>query len=47
MSEISHFKFFILCSGDVTVDVDHFHIKIIYLVCSSYIVIEDTLHNNM
>jgi hypothetical protein len=41
MSEINHFKIFVLCSDDVTADVYHLHVKRIYLVCSSYIVIGD------
>jgi hypothetical protein len=46
MNEIDHFKFFILCSGDMAADVDHLHVKIIHLVhlvSFSYIVIEDYL----
>jgi hypothetical protein len=31
MSEINHFKFFVLCSGDVTADVDHLYVKRIHL----------------
>jgi hypothetical protein len=30
MNEIDYFKKFILCSGDMTVDVDHLPVKIIY-----------------
>jgi hypothetical protein len=41
MSEINYFKFFIMYSDDVTVDVDHLYIKRIHLVYSYYIVIED------
>jgi hypothetical protein len=41
MNEIDHFKIFVFCSGDVTTDVDHLHIKRIHLVNSSYIVIDD------
>jgi hypothetical protein len=41
MNEINHFKVFILYSGDVTVDVDHLHIKIIHLVRFFYIIIKD------
>jgi hypothetical protein len=41
MSEINHFKVFIICSDDVVADVDHLHGKRIYLVSFSYIVIED------
>jgi hypothetical protein len=40
MNEIDHFKVFLLCSGDVTAHVDHLHVKRIYLVNFSYIVIE-------
>jgi hypothetical protein len=43
MSEINHFKVFILCSGDVAVDIDHLHVKRIYLVDFFYIVIEDSI----
>jgi hypothetical protein len=43
MNEIDHFKKFVLCSGDVTADVDHLHVKRIHLVCFSYRVIEDSL----
>jgi hypothetical protein len=42
MNEIDHFKVCILCSGDVTADVDHLHVKRIYLVGFSYIVIENS-----
>jgi hypothetical protein len=31
----------IICSGDVTADVDHLHVKRIHLVGFSYIVIDD------
>jgi hypothetical protein len=41
MSEINHFKIFVLCSGDVAADVDHLHVKRIHLVGFFYIVIED------
>jgi hypothetical protein len=41
MSEINHFKVFIMCSGDVT-DVDHLHVKRIHLIDFSYIVIDDS-----
>jgi hypothetical protein len=41
MNEIAYFKVFVLCSGDVTPDVDHLYIKRINLVDFSYIVIED------
>jgi hypothetical protein len=30
MNEIDHFKFFILYNGNMIVDVDHLHVKIIY-----------------
>jgi hypothetical protein len=39
MSDIDHFKVFVVCSGDVAADVDHLHLKIIHLVGSTYIVI--------
>jgi hypothetical protein len=39
MNELYHFKFFVLCSGDV----DHLHVKTIHLVGFSYIVIEDMI----
>jgi hypothetical protein len=39
MSEINHFKDFIMCSDDMTADVDHLHVKKIQLVGFSYIVI--------
>jgi hypothetical protein len=42
MNEIDNFKVFVLCSGDVIADVDHLHVKRIYLVGFSYIVIEDS-----
>jgi hypothetical protein len=42
MSEINHFKVFIICSDDVAADVDHLHVKKIHLVSFSYIVIEDS-----
>jgi hypothetical protein len=38
MSEINHFKNFIMCSDDVVADVDHLHVKRIHLVNFSYIV---------
>jgi hypothetical protein len=41
MSEINHFKNFVLCSGDVAADVDNLHVKRIHLVGYSYIVIDD------
>jgi hypothetical protein len=30
MNEIDHFKVIVLCSGDVTADVDHLHVKNIH-----------------
>jgi hypothetical protein len=42
MNEIDHFKVFVLCSDDVTANMDHLHVKRIYLVSFSYIVIEDS-----
>jgi hypothetical protein len=30
MNEIDHSKIFVLCSGDVAADVDHFHVKRIH-----------------
>jgi hypothetical protein len=44
MNKIDHFNFFVLYSGDVIVDVDHLHVKRIYL-SFSYIVIEDVPSN--
>jgi hypothetical protein len=41
MSEINHFKVFIICSDDMIADVDHLHVKRIHIVGFSYIVIED------
>jgi hypothetical protein len=41
MNEIDHFKVFILCIGDMVADVDHLHVKRIYLVGFSYIVIDN------
>jgi hypothetical protein len=41
MNEIGHFKVFLVCSSDVTADVDHLHVKRIPLVGFSYIVIDD------
>jgi hypothetical protein len=41
MSEINHFKVFIICSDDMVADVDHLHVKRIHIVGFSYIVIED------
>jgi hypothetical protein len=46
MSEISQFKVFVLCSGDVAADVDHLQVKRIHLeplVDHLYIFREDTL----
>jgi hypothetical protein len=43
MNKIDHFKVFVLCSGDMTVDMDHLRIKRIHLVGFSYIVIEDSV----
>jgi hypothetical protein len=36
-------KFVYFYSGDVAADVDHLHVKRIYLMGFSYIVIEDTM----
>jgi hypothetical protein len=41
MSEINYFKFFIMYSDDVTADVNYLHVKKIYLVNFSYIIIDD------
>jgi hypothetical protein len=41
MNKTDHFKLFVLCSGDMTADVDHLHVKRIHLVSFFYIVIED------
>jgi hypothetical protein len=41
MNEIGYFKIIVFYSGDVTADVDHLHIKRIFLVDFSYIVIDD------
>jgi hypothetical protein len=41
MNEIDHFKVCVLCSDDVADDMNHLHLKRIYLVGFSYIVIED------
>jgi hypothetical protein len=44
MSEINHFKVFVVCSGDVAADMDHLHVKRIHLeplVCHLYIVRDD------
>jgi hypothetical protein len=38
MSEIDHFKVFVVCSGDVTANIDHLYVKRIYLVGYFYIV---------
>jgi hypothetical protein len=43
MSEISQFKVFVLCSGDVAADVDHLQVKRIHLEHHLYIFREDTL----
>jgi hypothetical protein len=40
MNEIDHFKFFVLCSGDMTTDMNHLHVNRIHLVNFSYIFIE-------
>jgi hypothetical protein len=42
MSEINHFKVFIISSDDMVADLDHLHVKRIHLVNFSYIVIEDS-----
>jgi hypothetical protein len=47
MSEINHFKVFVLCSGDVAADMDYLHVKRIHLVGSSYIVIWDNLGESL
>jgi hypothetical protein len=41
MNKTDHFKLFVLCSGDMTADVDDLHVKRIHLVSFFYIVIED------
>jgi hypothetical protein len=41
MNKIDHFKCFIFYSGDVTTDTNHLHVKRIYLIDFSYIVVED------
>jgi hypothetical protein len=41
MSEINHFKVFIMYNDDITTDIDHLHVKRIHLMDFSYIVIED------
>jgi hypothetical protein len=38
MNEINYFKVFIICSDDVTADVDHLHVKRTHVVDFSYIV---------
>jgi hypothetical protein len=38
MSEIDHFKVFVVCSGDVTANIDHLYVKRIHLVGYFYIV---------
>jgi hypothetical protein len=43
MGKINHFKVFIICSDDMTTDVEHLYVKRIHLVCFSYIVIEDSI----
>jgi hypothetical protein len=43
MSEINHFKVFVLYSGNVTADVDNLHVKRIHLVNFSYIVIKNMI----
>jgi hypothetical protein len=42
--KIDHFKKNVLCSDNVTTDVDYLHVKRIHLVGFSYIVIEDKTH---
>jgi hypothetical protein len=42
MNEIDYFKKFVFCSSDAVTDVDHLYVKKNYLICSSYIVIEDS-----
>jgi hypothetical protein len=39
MNEFDHFKVFIVCSGDVTADMDHLYVKRIHLMSFSYIVV--------
>jgi hypothetical protein len=49
MSEINHFKVFVLCSGDVTANVDHLHVKRIHLeplMGHLYIVREDNINES-
>jgi hypothetical protein len=41
MSETNYFKKIIMCSDDMTTDVDQLYVKKIHLVGFSYIVIED------
>jgi hypothetical protein len=43
MNEIDYFKFFLLYSDDVTANVNYLHIKKIYFMNFSYIVIDDLL----
>jgi hypothetical protein len=46
MNGIDHFKFFILCSGDMTANIDHLYVKrihLVHLVRFSYTVIEDEI----
>jgi hypothetical protein len=47
MNEIDHFRNFIFYSDDVIVDIDHLHIKRIYLVCFSYVVIKDVIRQSV
>jgi hypothetical protein len=41
VNEINYFKVYILCSGDMSADIDQLHVKKIQLVDLSYIVMED------
>jgi hypothetical protein len=41
MNEIDYFKKYIFYNGDVAGDIDYLHIKRIYLMSFSYIIIED------
>jgi hypothetical protein len=41
MNEIDYFKVFVLYSSNVVGDVDHLHVKGIYLINLFYIIIED------
>jgi hypothetical protein len=49
MNEIDHFKVFVLCSSDVTTDVDKLHVKRIHLVtyamrsCFVHLVVYNTM----